>query len=546
MQTADQTTAADQPPAENPLRDAHASRPQPKPPSLVIFGATGDLTHRKLVPALYNLAADGDLPPGTQVIGFARRDKPDDVFRQEMEEATRKFSRTPVNDELWRHFAQNLSYHRSPFDNDDGYHELAERLDQLDRERGTGGRRLFYLAAGPEQFEPIISRLKRSGLNHPGDGGGPDSYSRVIVEKPFGTDLPSAHHLNEIVAGAFSEPDTFRIDHFLGKETAQNIMVLRFANSIFEPIWNSRYIDHIEITAAETLGVEGRAGYYETSGALRDMVQNHLMQLLTLVCMEPPTDLGADSVRDEKVKVLRSLRPLRSTDDIKKHVVRAQYTAGSIAGKPAPGYRGELNVLPESQTETFVALRVLIDNWRWSGVPVYLRVGKRLPKNGTEISVHFKRAPGVLFNTGDGAASADGRSADLSSNTLVIRIQPDEGVSLRMSAKLPGTALRVEPVKMDFQYGSSFGKASPEAYERLLLDAMSGDPTLFARRDEVEEAWNYVDAIEHAWHGTTEGTATATGKPEDAPTLCEYPAGSWGPKEADELCAQDGRTWRRF
>ena len=524
--------------ASNPLREGLTNRAQPKPCALVIFGATGDLTHRKLVPALYNLAADGDLPPGMVVIGFARRDKSDDVFRKEMEEDTKKFSRQPVQQELWDHFAQSIFYHRSEFDNDEGYKSLAERIDKLDKEHNLGGRRMFYLAAGPEQFEPIISRLQNSGLNQPGAEGG---WSRVIVEKPFGTDLPSARHLNEVVSHAFPETSTYRIDHFLGKETAQNIMVLRFANSIFEPIWNGRYIDHIEITAAETLGVEGRAGYYETSGALRDMVQNHLIQLLTLVCMEPPTDLGADSVRDEKVKVLRSLRSFKDSKGVAKHVVRAQYAAGAINGQGVPAYRAEQNVKPGSMTETFVAMRVLIDNWRWSGVPIYVRVGKRLPKSAAEISVHFKQAPSVLFNTRTPGSDEVGAN-----NVLVIRIQPDEGVSLRMQSKLPGAALRVEPVKMDFQYGASFGKASPEAYERLLHDAMTGDPTLFARRDEVEEAWQFVDVIEQAWHGATDGSHTSEDGPADEPKLYEYPAGSWGPTEADELLAQDGRAWRRF
>ena len=529
----------------NPLHDGAANRPQPKACSLVIFGATGDLTHRKLIPALYNLAADGDLPPGIAIIGFARRPKTDDEFRKEMEEATRKFSRQPVNDELWKAFAQSLFYHRSEFDNDDGYHALAERLDKLDAERATGGRRMFYLAAGPEQFEPIISRLAKSGLNKPGGSSG-EGWSRVIVEKPFGTDLESARKLNGVVSSAFHESNTYRIDHFLGKETAQNIMVLRFANAIFEPIWNARYIDHIEITAAETLGVEGRAGYYETSGALRDMVQNHLIQLLTLVCMEPPTDLSADSVRDEKVKVLRSLRPMKTAEEVAKHVVRGQYSAGSINGQPAPAYRQEQNVKPGTMTETFVAMRVLLDNWRWNGVPIYIRVGKRLPKSGAEISVHFKNAPGVLFNR-DGVDGGAGTNGAGGANVLVIRIQPDEGVSLRMQSKLPGAALRIEPVKMDFQYGESFGKASPEAYERLLLDAMSGDPTLFARRDEVEEAWQFVDNIEQAWHGSTASGATSEAKADgSAPPLCEYPAGSWGAKEADELLDHDGRQWRRF
>jgi glucose-6-phosphate 1-dehydrogenase len=508
----------------NPLREGLSSRPQPKACSLVIFGATGDLTHRKLIPALYNLAADGDLPAGMAVIGFARRPKTDESFRVEMEEAVRKFSRQPVQDEVWNNFAKHLYYHRGEFDNDQDYGYLADRLRKFDAEFSYGGRMMFYLAAGPEQFGPIISRLKKSGLNH---GNGPDGWSRVIVEKPFGTDLPSARHLNEIVSDAFQEASTYRIDHFLGKETAQNIMVLRFANAIFEPIWNSRYIDHIEITASETLGVEGRAGYYETSGALRDMVQNHLIQLLTLVCMEPPTDLGADSVRDEKVKVLRALRPFGGPEDVARNVVRGQYTAGAINGQPVEGYRHEKNVNPDSKIDTFVAMRVSLDNWRWSGVPIYIRVGKRLPKSGAEIAIQFKDAPCILFNK---------QTGDSSPNVLVIRIQPDEGVSLRFQSKLPGASLRIEPVKMDFQYGASFGKASPEAYERLLLDAMSGDPTLFARRDEVEQAWQFVDAIETAWHA-------GDGK---APGLYDYAAGSWGPKEADELIERDGRSWRRL
>ena len=380
---------------------------------------------------------------------------------------------------------------------------------------------MFYFAAAPEQFEPILKNLKAAGLNKPKEG----SWARVIIEKPFGRDLASARELNRVVRDAFSEDQTYRIDHFLGKETAQNILVLRFANAIFEPIWNARYIDHLQITAAETLGVEARGGYYETAGALRDMVQNHMLQLLCLVAMEPPTDLGADSIRDEKVKVVRSLRRY-APQQVGKYVVRAQYTAGAVGGKPVVGYREEEKVNPNSETETYVALRMLVDNWRWSDVPIYVRVGKRLPKSATEISVHFKRAPMVLFNRD---------STSLDQNVLVIRIQPDEGISLRMMAKIPGTSLRIEPVKMDFHYGTSFGKASPEAYERLLLDAMSGDPTLFARRDEVEEAWAFIDPIEYAWS-----------QKENAPALCFYPAGSWGPEEADELLARDGRTWRRL
>src|SRR5467141_3754507 len=512
--------ATDQP-EPNPLREGLSTRPVPQPCSIVIFGATGDLTHRKLIPAVYNLAADGELPAGVAIVGFARRPKSDDEFRRDLEEATRKFSRQPVRDEIWKTFAQSIFYHQSEFDDESGYKRLAKRLDEIDKNHGTRGNRLFYFAAAPDQFEPILKHLKTASLNETRQG----SWVRVIIEKPFGTDLASARELNRIVRNSFAEEQTYRIDHFLGKETAQNILVLRFANAIFAPLWNTHYIDQVQITAAETLGVGSRAGYYEGAGALRDMVQNHLLQLLCLVAMEPPTDLGADSIRDEKVKVVRSLRRY-APQEVGKFVVRGQYTAGAVSGKPVAGYREEEKVNPNSETETYVALRMLVDNWRWSDVPIYVRVGKRLPKSATEISVHFKRAPMVLFNRD---------STALDQNVLVIRIQPDEGISLRMMAKIPGTSLRIEPVKMDFHYGTSFGKASPEAYERLLLDAMSGDPTLFARRDEVEEAWAFIDPIEHAWS-----------QKENAPPLCFYPAGSWGPEEADELLARDGRTWRRL
>src|SRR6195256_816785 len=505
----------------NPLREGLANRAVPQACSVVIFGATGDLTMRKLIPALYNIAADGELPPAVSVIGFARRPKTDDEFRKEQEESTKKFSRQPVRDEIWGGFAEALFYHQSEFHDAAGYKSLAERLEKIDKERGTGGNRLFYLAVAPDQFEPILKNLKAAGLNQPSEGG----WARVIVEKPFGTDLESARELNAVVRTAFAENQPYRIDLFLGKERAQNILVLRFANAIFEPIWNGRYVDHIQITAAETLGVENRAGYYEGAGALRDMVQNHLLQLLCLVAMEPPTDLGPDSIRDEKVKIVRSLRRM-TPEEITRNVIRGQYSEGAINGKDVPGYRSEKNVKPDSTTETFVALKVRVDDWRLADVPIYIRVGKRLPKSGTEISIHFKKAPAVLFNR---------ESISLDQNVLVIRIQPDEGISLRMQAKVPGTSFRIEPVKMDFHYGTSFGKASPEAYERLLLDAMSGDPTLFARRDEVEQAWRFVDEIEEEWHQN-----------ENQPGLFLYPAGSWGPEEADELLARDGRAWRRL
>ena len=504
----------------NPLREGLSTRAVPQPCAIVIFGATGDLTHRKLIPALYNLAADGELPPAVTVVGFARRPKSDDEFRKELAETTKQFSRQDVREDIWKTFSQSLFYHQSEFEDESGYQSIAKRLDKIDEERGTRGNRLFYFAAAPEQFEPILKNLKAAGHNKAKEG----SWARVIIEKPFGRDLASAQELNRVVSDAFAEDQTYRIDHFLGKETAQNILVLRFANAIFEPIWNARYIDHVQITAAETLGVEGRAGYYETAGALRDMVQNHLLQLLCLVAMEAPTDLSADSIRDEKVKVVRSLRRYR-VDDIAKLVVRGQYTSGAINAENVPGYREEEKVDPKSETDSFVALRLSVDTWRWSDVPIYLRVGKRLPKSATEISVHFKKAPMVLFNRD---------STEHDQNVLVIRIQPDEGISLRMMAKIPGTSLRIEPVKMDFHYGTSFGKASPEAYERLLLDAMSGDATLFARRDEVEEAWEFIDTIEQAW------------TKKNAPSLTFYPAGSWGPEEADELLARDGRAWRRL
>jgi glucose-6-phosphate 1-dehydrogenase len=506
--------------AVNPLREGLTTRALPQPCSIVIFGATGDLTHRKLIPALYNLTADGELPPGTTVVGFARRPKTDDEFRSELEQTTKEFSRQTVRDEVWKTFAAALFYHQSDFQNENGYRSLAKRLDQIDAERGARGNRLFYFAAGPEQFESILKNLKAAGLTTGNNGG----WARVIVEKPFGRDLVSAQELNRVVSNSFTEDQTYRIDHFLGKETAQNILVLRFANAIFEPIWNARYIDHVQITAAETLGVEARGGYYETAGALRDMVQNHMLQLLCLVAMEPPTDLRADSIRDEKLKVVRSLRRY-SDEEVAKFVVRGQYSKGSINGQDVPAYREEERVDPNSKIETYVALRMLIDNWRWSEVPIYVRVGKRLPKSATEISVHFKRAPMVLFNRD---------STFLDQNVLVIRIQPDEGISLRMMAKIPGTSLRIEPVKMDFHYGTSFGKPSPEAYERLLLDAMSGDATLFARDDEVEEAWSLIDTIENGWAS------------KNAAALTFYPAGSWGPEEADQLLARDGRSWRRL
>jgi len=508
---------------ENPFQETLIQRHSAEPCTMVIFGATGDLTHRKLIPALYNLAAGGDLPPQFKVVGFARRDKTDEGFVAELEEGNKKHSRQGHDPTLWASFGQSIHYHKSEFQDLEGYKALKDLLDKFDETRGAPANRLFYLASAPEFFDDIMIKLRESGLNVGASG----KWARVVCEKPFGKDLKTAKRLNEVVSQTFEEKDTYRIDHYLGKETAQNIMVMRFANLIFEPLWNNRFIDNIQITCGENLGMEGgRGGYYDTAGALRDMVQNHLLQLLSLVAMEPPTDLSADSVRDEKVKVIRSLRKWRGVEEVSKNVVRAQYTAGSVDGVERPGYRQEDRVNPESNTETYVALRLFVDTWRWQGVPFYVRVGKQLPKKATEISVHFKSPPQAPFPT----ALQKGTR-----NVLVFRIQPDEGISLRMLSKLPGVQLLMQPVKMDFRYSTSFGKASPEAYERLLLDAMAGDATLFARRDEVENAWAFIDEIEHAWHN--EGPQ---------PPMCEYPAGSWGPKEADELLNADGRVWRRL
>lgn len=504
----------------NPLREGVLARRMPEACVIVIFGATGDLTHRKLIPALYNLAVDGDLPHGTRVVGFARRPKDDDTFRAELEASTRKHSRQEHTEEIWSEFARKISYHQSEFQDLEGYKSL---VDKLNSDSAAPVNRLFYIASAPEYFDDILVHLKKAGLNIPA----PSGWSRVIVEKPFGTDLSSAHHLNEVVAETFSEEQTYRIDHYLGKETAQNLMVMRFANSIFEPLWNNRYIDQVQITCAENLGMEGgRGAYYDSAGALRDMVQNHLLQLLSLIAMEPPVDLSADGVRDAKVNVLKSLRPLNGLEEVTENVVRAQYLEGSVDAKSVVGYRQEDRINPQSNTEAYVALRLYLDTWRWEGVPFYVRMGKRLPKKSTEISVHFRKAPNVLFNR---------MQEDLQENVLVFRIQPDEGISLRIVSKIPGGQVRLESVKMDFHYSTSFGKAGPEAYERLLLDAMAGDATLFARRDEVENAWKFIDRIQEAWHAHGE-----------QPPMAEYPAGSWGPTEADELLARSGHVWRRL
>jgi glucose-6-phosphate 1-dehydrogenase len=503
----------------NPLREGITGRSAPEPCALVIFGATGDLTHRKLVPAIYNLAHEGQLPASFAVIGFARRPKTHEQFRAELREAVTEHSRfQPINPAVWDSLAQGIFYHQSDFGDDKGYKRLDQLLKTLDGERGTAGNRLFYLATAPTEIEGIIERLGGAQLvqnNH--------SWQRIIVEKPFGSDLASAQKLNSILAGVFDERQVFRIDHYLGKETVQNILALRFANEIFEPLWNQKYVDHVQITVAESLGVEGRGGYYDQAGALRDMVQNHMLQLLSLTAMEPPITLEAGAIHDEKAKVLHGIRAL-TPEQVRDFTVRGQYGRGTIAGQPVGPYDSEKNVSSDSRTETFVALKLFIDNWRWAGVPFYLRHGKRLPKGVAEIAIQFKAAPAVLF-------AADG-CAPLQPNVLVLRIQPDEGIAIRMNAKVPGTVMNIQPVKMDFRYGGSFGARAPEAYERLLHDAIIGDSTLFTRRDEVERSWQIVDAIIEGW--------------KQAPPPVGYESGTWGPPEADTFIEKDGREWRRL
>jgi len=508
-------------PLENPLRAGLRLWRTPEPCTVVIFGASGDLTSRKLVPALYNLARERRLPGGFSVVGFARREWDDAAFRQVLLEAVNANSRArPVEAALWASFAEGIFYHRASFDDPAGYARLAERLAAIDAARDTGGNRVFYLATPPEAYPEIVAQLGAHGLNRSPGGG----WTRIIIEKPFGRDLESARDLNRRVLAVFDERQVYRIDHYLGKETVQNLLVFRFANGIFEPIWNRRYVDHAQITVAESLGVEDRGGYYDRAGALRDMIQNHLTQLLTLTAMEPPVAYDADAVRDEKVKVLRAIRPIAPAE-VERLTVRGQYGPGSVSGRPMRGYREERGVAPDSQTETYVALKFFIENWRWAGVPFYLRSGKALPRRVSEIAILFRRVPTLLF--------ADTPVNEIEPNVLAIRIQPDEGITLKFSSKVPGQA-QIRPVTMDFRYGTSFGVASPEAYERLLLDCMLGDSPLFTRRDEVEASWALLTPILEGW---------AAGPPQDFPN---YEAGAWGPAAADAFIARDGRAWRRL
>ncbi|MDD5139733.1 MAG: glucose-6-phosphate dehydrogenase [Verrucomicrobiales bacterium] len=486
--------------------------------SIVIFGASGDLTARKLIPALYQLFKEKQMPATFRVIGFARRDKTDAVWRQELRTALDQFSRTkPVDDKVWSAFAENIFYCVGDLTDDAAYAKLETQLSSF----GNPALReniLFYLAISPSQFGDVVEQVHRSQLLKR-DGPG---WQRIVVEKPFGHDLASAHALNKELTRYAHERQVFRIDHYLGKETVQNILMFRFSNSIFERLWTRESVDHIQITVSEKIGVGERGGYYEEAGALRDMVQNHMLQVLSLIAMEPPVSLEAESVRDEKVKLLKSIREL-TPEDVAKQIVRGQYFAGAVDGQPRPGYRQETKVKPDSNVETFVALKLFIDNWRWSGVPIYLRTGKNLPQSASEVRIQFRPTPNVLFATQCGS--------HLDANALTLRLQPNEGISLRFNGKVPGMSLGVRPVRMHFSYDSEFGAYTPEAYERLLLEAIAGDATLFIRRDEVETAWKIADSIRIGWDG----------KPLTNREF--YAAGTWGPIAADDLLAQLGHVW---
>ncbi|HEY0260546.1 MAG TPA: glucose-6-phosphate dehydrogenase [Lacisediminihabitans sp.] len=486
------------------------------PSALIIFGVTGDLARKKLMPAVYDLANRGLLPPGFGLVGFARRDWADEDFAQVVHDAVAQYARTQFDEDVWKQLAEGIRFVQGEFDDDNAFLELKETLAELDRSRGTMGNHAFYLSIPPKSFPQVTEQLRHSGLADEVEG----AWRRVVIEKPFGSDLKTARELNHVVESVFPSDSVFRIDHYLGKETVQNILALRFANQLYEPIWNANYVDHVQITMAEDIGVGGRAGYYDGIGAARDVIQNHLLQLLALTAMEEPVSFNAADLRAEKEKVLSAVR---LPQDLSTATARGQYASGWQGGEKVVGFLEEDGMNPESTTETFAAIRLDIGTRRWAGVPFYLRAGKRLGRRVTEIAVVFKRAPQYLF--------AESQTSALGQNALVIRVQPDEGVTIRFGSKVPGAGMQVRDVTMDFGYGHAFTEASPEAYERLILDVLLGEPPLFPRHEEVELSWKILDPIEQFW--------TTQGQPE------QYRPGTWGPSSADQLLARDGRTWRR-
>lgn len=505
----------------NPLLEGNHEAKIAAPCIMVIFGATGDLTARRLLPALFNLYRDGALPPRFCCVGFARRDKDNEIFRDEMKSAIQRFSRVKtVEDEQWKTFSERLFYHRSDFDKEEGYESLNKFLKKLDAQYGTLGNRVYYLSTQPKDFTTIIDKLKSHHLLY---DVREEPFSRIIIEKPFGHDIQSAKVLQKDIVNSLDESQIYRIDHYLGKETVQNLLVLRFTNPIFESLWNQNHIDHVQITVAEDIGIGTRGRLFENAGILRDVVQNHVMQLLSLIAMEPPSSLQADAIRDEKVKVIQSIRPF-SDEDLVKHAVRGQYGPGFVGGQDVNGYRQEEYVAPDSKIETYAALKLFIDNWRWEGVPFYIRAGKRLPKRVTEIAITFKTAPGVLYPYTKKPGSA---------NVLVIRIQPKEGISLKSNCKVPGQESLIQPVKLEFRYDAYFGATPPEAYERLICDCMAGDNTLFARNDEVFASWDLLTPILNYWEHHTPNSH-----------FPNYSSGQWGPPEADAMLDADHRRWR--
>ncbi len=510
---------------ENPLREERRGERIPEPCNMVIFGASGDLTHRKLFPALYNMALEHLLPPEFNVIGFARRPKEHQEFRDEVKAGVNQFSRRrPVKEDIWDQFEKGIFYVPATFEDPEGYMRLHDLMLRNDLERGTRGNRLYYLSTPPHSYPDIVRNLK--AIEAASRDGQAHGWTKIIVEKPFGHDLQSARALNDLVHEVFHEDQVFRIDHYLGKETVQNILVFRFANGIFEPIWNRDHVDHVQITVAESVGVEGRGGYYEEAGTIRDMVSNHMLQLLALTTMEPPAAFDAQAVRDEKTKVLRAIHPWQHREENREFTIRGQYGPGWVEGNSVPGYREEHNVDPHSLTDTFVAMKLYVDNWRWAGVPFYLRTGKALPKRVTEIAVQFNRAPFSMFR--------QTATSSIEPNVMAMRIQPDEGIVLKFGAKVPGPDIAIRSVNMDFLYGASFDVQVADAYERLILDCLLGESTLFTREDEVQAQWTLVDSIIESW------------KQQPEPKFPNYTAGTWGPEAANRFIERDGRSWRKL